>query len=877
MKSYKFGVSIFLILAILLINLSIISAGFTISENGTSFSTEYGPNEKILGKINISFNKESANSLFKDSFGNQISLIELLKSDISLNYNSYSCSPLNCEPDYATTTESTTKSFTLNEGEFKIIGLKISGSSITDISKFSMNFESDAGYSSTSQLQIDFFNDGISDWKANLPSAQFGIRNYSCYNENHRLGRAEITTTSYCQKFYLNETPAVKIGAKVEKVSGSEEVEFKLEIFSEDYSVSESCIAKTSSSGEIFCIPEDLEVEKPGNFFVCIETKSSADNNKYAIGYEQNESCGYSGFLDDEYNFDFEIFVEQAKYGKLVDNIFVLNKTEIEKFESYNIEDQILDYIDERYDGKCNEGCVIPIKFTSKVNNQKIYLNNLALSYVAGISTTSNKFYDLEEEPAEIISNYILIDFSNSNFSTPNVFGKKTFSLYLDNKKIFSKIFEIKRKPIIESIKPTITAAALPTLFEVKVNSFGKNITKYEWNFHNFSKTETAENKFSFTYSNVGNYILEIKVVDSEGLESEKNFTISVEAPIDAVNKTLIFREANIKVLEGNIEDYDLFEKGELREILNLTSKKAEIGKIRNSFNSALISTSSTNQTYIDLMKKLIELDFPDRIETVRSGDTLVYFPNEEIIDVNFLNQITNEQFSQENVLNWYENNINSELTFKEIYEVNGNIKTKLISIFYINIENKASENPIMVIKKMENLKFDGTNPFENSEGDYFYKELDDESENLKFSTTEENVDFSNLPFFISPKEIEVEPISDPDRDYTLVIILIMVALTLGAILVYIIMHVWYKKKYESSLFGNRNDLYNLVHYLNNSKKKGLSEEEIKNNLRKSKWSSEQISYVLKKYANKNTGLPGIPIDKIVEKLTKKRRNSFNN
>jgi hypothetical protein len=240
------------------------------------------------------------------------------------------------------------------------------------------------------------------------------------------------------------------------------------------------------------------------------------------------------------------------------------------------------------------------------------------------------------------------------------------------------------------------------------------------------------------------------------------------------------------------------------------------------------------------------------------------------------LNQITNEQFSQENVLSWYKNNIDSELTFKEIYEVNGNVKTKLISIFYINIESKASESPIMVMKKMENLNFEN-NPFGNSSGDYFYKDLDEESETLKFSTTEENVDFSNLPFFISPKEIEVEPISDPDRDYTLVIILIMVALTLGAILVYMIMHVWYKKKYESSLFGNRNDLYNLVHYLNNSKKKGLSESEIRNNLRRSKWSSEQISYALKKYAGKNTGLPGIPINKIVEKLTKKRRNSFNN
>jgi uncharacterized membrane protein YraQ (UPF0718 family) len=73
--------------------------------------------------------------------------------------------------------------------------------------------------------------------------------------------------------------------------------------------------------------------------------------------------------------------------------------------------------------------------------------------------------------------------------------------------------------------------------------------------------------------------------------------------------------------------------------------------------------------------------------------------------------------------------------------------------------------------------------------------------------------------------------------------------------IVYSIVQAWYDRKYEDFLFPNKNNLYNLIIYINNSKKKGMKDEEIVKNLKKSKWSSEQIRYVMRKYAGKRTGM----------------------
>ena len=68
------------------------------------------------------------------------------------------------------------------------------------------------------------------------------------------------------------------------------------------------------------------------------------------------------------------------------------------------------------------------------------------------------------------------------------------------------------------------------------------------------------------------------------------------------------------------------------------------------------------------------------------------------------------------------------------------------------------------------------------------------------------------------------------------------------------------KRKYEEHLFKNRNNLFNLITYIEHARKKGLKGNEISKKLKKSGWNSEQIAYALKKHAGKRTGMAEIPI-----------------
>ena len=92
------------------------------------------------------------------------------------------------------------------------------------------------------------------------------------------------------------------------------------------------------------------------------------------------------------------------------------------------------------------------------------------------------------------------------------------------------------------------------------------------------------------------------------------------------------------------------------------------------------------------------------------------------------------------------------------------------------------------------------------------------------------------------------------------IFVLAIVFLLIVALIVYIALQEWYKGKYENYLFKNRNDLYNMVNYVHNSKRKGMKNKEIAENLRKAKWSAEQITYVMKKYAGERTGMLEIPL-----------------
>ena len=98
---------------------------------------------------------------------------------------------------------------------------------------------------------------------------------------------------------------------------------------------------------------------------------------------------------------------------------------------------------------------------------------------------------------------------------------------------------------------------------------------------------------------------------------------------------------------------------------------------------------------------------------------------------------------------------------------------------------------------------------------------------------------------------------------------MVILLLFILGIILWVVLHAWYKKKYENYLFKNKNNLYNLFTWIENAKKRGLGEKESRSQLRKAGWTSEQLRYALRKHGGKRTGMPDLPIKKIIQKSKK--------
>jgi len=73
------------LLVILCLNFA--AASFQVGEPNSSIAVEYEKGEEVTGWVNISFSNESEGSLFTDSFGNSITLLELLNENSQFVYN----------------------------------------------------------------------------------------------------------------------------------------------------------------------------------------------------------------------------------------------------------------------------------------------------------------------------------------------------------------------------------------------------------------------------------------------------------------------------------------------------------------------------------------------------------------------------------------------------------------------------------------------------------------------------------------------------------------------------------------------------------------------------------------------------------------------
>jgi len=887
--------TVFFAFVFLLVFSPLVLADFEVGNPNYSISKTYGANFSITGWINMSFENEPADSVFTGVFYDEdddevrrsnITLEGMLSKSVNPEYD-YSCTPVDCEKDYsATGYGETSKSFPLNSGESKIIGLVFDGN-FQFISNFSMDISSSATPSDSPQLLIDILNNNETEWGPYKSSGQFGAEKYGCYQPPEE-GDAIITQTEYCGKVTLSPAPNVKIGATVTKrQTGDANFSMIIKKNIGDW-YDGICEATTSKTGGISCVAKDFSVKEEGEFFVCISAKTGSEN-MYEINYEKKGSCGYSGGIP---GWDFEVFAKQGKYDSI--GSLTLNNTAIENYGTLttNLENYIGSYISKRYKNNCQGGCIVPIRFFSQQENQQIQISNIEITYQSGITASIKEIYDITESSQKITSeNSKKLWLDNTEFRTPEEPGSYDFTLKLGSEEILSEKIEVKDVPIIKSIEPTLTTTGFPTTFEVKV-TLPKNVSvdSYKWEFFdtegNVTRTETTTiNKVVHIYNDIGTYNLKVSATDIKDLSSSKTFEINVTSPKELISTTLDKMDKNIEKINSFTSVLPLFQKTAINSVLKVENISSQLKRLEQEYNSAL--TPEENLTELNkIITELLEIKVPDTIFKSIQADSFLFFPEQKFIDMDIIQAVAgleitgnytggNEENYKKAVSAWQLENLGVTFDFDKFSAEYGTITETLVSTFELKTEEKSeiTYDYFVFVPVLEGIGFDKS--MQQKDG-FYYTALGDKSvSRLGFYTTE-NIDFAELPFFISPSvsrlAVESGPAFGPEgKPRMLIFILIMILLVILGIVAYIILFQWYKKKYESYLFPNRNDLYNIVHYINRSKKKGLTNKNIIKNLKKAGWNSEQIKYVMRKYEGKRTGMVELPITKLVKKIEKEK------
>ena len=855
----------------LVLFVSLASAGFNIGDESHSIEKIYGKGDYVRGWVNMSFADAASDSLFEYS-DDSVRLMDLLNENSGYDYT---CNPLDCLTDYGTSNGETTKNFNLNAGDSKIFGFKFTGN-VVNINSISFDVKSDAPASCSNQLKIDFLDDRSIEAQNNKTSVDIcSTKNYGCFNDDQSTEEYILSTVPYCQKIEVRESPGFLVGAWIKNVSGSSET-LIMELHKNDGLSVGTCELPqtTSEGGEVSCEIDYVATDKEDYYF-CVY---SSGGGEYKIRGNSNpsESCGlygppsYSSSTPGAY----EIFVQRKKF----DSIGTLEITNSLPYGE-TLNKVVKNYLQEKYgrDMNCSGDCVVPIRFLSQ-ENQAITIENLNVEYekASGI-VTQDKFYDLTGTPAIINSDYQKLYLDNGNFSVPNNLGDYVFSLNFEGAEVFSEEISVEYIPVIEFVRPTVTASAYPTQFVVGIDS-SSEITSYDWDFGDNGTARTSKNKTTYTYSSTGNYTLTIDVTDSEGLSASRTFQIKVGLPNEVINNTLKKMQNDVENVKTQILEQDLFSQNSLNSVLNMDFLEQELEDIKTNY-----QTASSEEEYNSLLTRLLNLNVVKSIARGKSASSISFFPEENNIDVDVLQIIGGgsieagkEDNYVDSILIWNHENIETKINFNEFSAEYESSLKPILRVFELTLEEvgDAGANSYLIIEDLEGLSFDKSY-LEKEESGFVYINLDNFPITIKFSTTE-NVDFVNLPAFVSPPisrlSISDDIMTEDEDDVSKwnVFVLIIVFLALAGLITYIVLQQWYKKKYETHLFKNRTELYNMVTYVNNAKKRGLKRGEIASNLKRSGWSSEKVRYVMRKYVGKMTGMFEVPVSNILEKIKKK-------
>lgn len=879
-------------------SLGLVSAHVTIGNATHGIIYDNSPGAILHGWINVSFNQEPLNSSVQ-TFNKTVGLEEFLKKnnrDCSIS-SSCSCLPRDCSSRYTTVGNPMSDlSFYLSLLQSKIVGFKITGN-ISSVTNVGFNVSSTAGNSCVTPIIIDLLDDKTLEWRASATTNEtcYSTQPYGCFDSNASSERVVIGTNSLCGTIPLSAVQGLRIGAKLNGVGST-----TFQMTFEAGSFQKSCSFTTNGGGEISCsvVFDDVISSEITQGTVCI---SSNDNTNYTIRFEDIQACGFSEDAQGtRFPHDFELFAKPLMYTA-VGSVSFTQKT---LGEDLNLSSLVYTYIQEKYNGNCNPECIVPIRFYSGVN-QLVQISSPILSYrEAGlVKPPITTLYELTASPALVTSGFLSLDVQALNAHLPLVVGEKNTSLAIGTVSIPYSV-RIKNIPHVSDIFPTQVVLLTPTTFIALVD--GTNTTPsgntttssqyfvFTWNFGDGSlPITTSESTIEHTYTKTGNYFLNFSVSNGIG-ESSKSIKVNVAIPYNAVNETLSRYNKQLNNVKNNISTLPLWLQQKSEDYLLLDDITSSVKRLESKYKETL---QNENTTLISIMNELSVLKVPRRFGATIVIPPIAFLPSESRFNTDLFERAGAGRFdtSERNfdaVNMWSEEYLDMMVESKSYsFSYTDEDDVTLFSHVVFTLQPKKDIDEVYLIVHGDNSQIQFREDYgekDITEGySLVFKDLSAHTTKTIELVYPGTLDINDLPFSLTPvvssldfgvtpgvcnnnnmcEKNQGENYTNCRRDctpwgLTFLYLFILVVITLG---IYIALQEWYKRRYESYLFKDSNQLFNLIAFMNTAEIQKMKKEDIFSRLKQYKWSNEQLNYAWNKLHGKRTGMWEIPLLKPYE------------
>jgi PKD repeat protein len=827
-----------------------------------SFDNVYSPFDSISGDINLTIVGENFGQYVTSNDGGSMKLGDFLVDNGVVYY----CTPADCSDGYEVLESGQNMTFSVPDFDVVHGGFVLTGEDV-DVTGIGFDIESDFVEGANQPISIDFFEG--SEWDFEKFSTEYSGDRWGCYNPAVPVIGPTIRKASYCEMIFLPDTGTLYVGADVDN---SDVVDLKMTVYPElggndlgncefNPGVERGCVID-AEPGEIF---------SGGDYQVCVSKPDSLDGTNYRLFQEEVGSiCGFVYSVGPGTGSeDYAVFAKAAKYAGS------------ERFSSSDLDFGSLlvaadSLVDKKYNRNCSDGCVLP--FVISGVSQNVVISNVIIDYFdEGRDEYIEESSTLNVLPSTVDFSGVL-DLGILGF---NVSRGMSYKILLGDNELLKEDVEVLPAPIVSSVSPLNPPAGVPIEFRALVQFDGNDSLSYKWTFGDGKFVNTDKPFAVHTYDSLGNYTMSVEV-SAGGLSTTRNFAIDAISPEVAIDVTLSKKRENLNSVISVIGGLPSWYGRALSTALDVDRFDGALKKLDKDRND----TSST-EGFVKVAEELYALDVPvGLIYDTFSSPGLMTELND--IDVGVVASVGGagtggDEDYKNPILVWQDTYIIASVSAREFFVLRmSGEKENILNVYTIDVTSSDFEESYFVIDKAnDELSFKEEVGARDVDGSTVVVLDKEDAKSFAFYYEDDD----SVSFFVSPRlsSIVIEGDIGEDCNFNFICedgesyktcrsdckpvwraILYGVLGLVGVLILWGLLQVWYKRRYEGYLFKDRRNLYNLVMYVTNARARQINDLRTRSELRAKGWSSERVDYVIKKSRGQRVGMFEIlPLGKI--------------